>query len=120
MKVVAAFLLLMTFVLTAKGLSYELPTVPSFKKMLGWKPKPDRTLEVAFPGVSFRYEILAWQPAPNCQAVSKMRNGRELRWVTHAGWYAHEYLTKNKPVMFKKEGETVWYWLNIKTFKEDR
>ena len=98
--------------------SSELPVVPLFEEMLGWEPQPDRTMEVTFPGISFRYSILDWKPAPNCQAVVEMVGTKELRWVTHAGIFAHQYLTKNTPMLFKREGEGQWHWLNMKTYKE--
>ena len=44
------------------NISYELPDLPPFEEMLDWKPKPDRTIEVTFPNISFRYSILDWNP----------------------------------------------------------
>jgi len=98
--------------------SNELPKVPLFEEMLNWEPRPDRTMEVTFPGISFRYSILEWKPAPSCQAVVEMVGTKELRWVTHAGMFAQQYLTRNTPMLFKREGEAQWHWLNIKTYKE--
>ena len=96
----------------------ELPVVPPFQEMLDWRPQPDRTMEVVFPGVSFRYSILDYKPAPNCQAVVEVVGTKELRWVTHAGIFAHQYLTRNSPMLFKRAGEAEWHWLNIKTYEE--
>ena len=96
----------------------ELPKVPPFEEMLDWRPQPDRTMEVVFPGISFRYSILDYKPAPNCQAVVEMVGTKELRWVTNAGIFAHQYLTRNSPMLFKRAGEAEWHWLNIKTYKE--
>ena len=118
MKALLVVLLLASGLLVAKGASYELPTVPPFQEMLDWQPKPDRTLEVTFPDVSFRYSILDWKPAPNCQAVIEDVGAKELKWVTHAGFFAHRYLTKSTPMLYKIRGEAQWYWLNLKTYEE--
>jgi len=118
MKVLVVALLLATGLMVAKGRSYELPKVPPFTEMLDWKPQPDRTMEVVFPGISFRYSILDYKPAPGCQAVVEIVGTKELRWVTHAGIFAHQYLTKNTPMFFKRAGEAQWHWLNMKTYKE--
>ena len=96
----------------------ELPKVPPFTEMLDWKPQPDRTMEVVFPGISFRYSILDYKPAPGCQAVVEIVGTKELRWVTHSGLFAHQYLTRNTPMFFKRAGEAQWHWLNMKTYKE--
>ena len=98
--------------------SEGLPVVPPFEEMLDWRPHPDRTMEVLFPGISFRYSILDFKPAPNCQAVVEVVGTKELRWVTHSGLFAHQYLTRNTPMFFKRAGEAEWHWLNIKTYKE--
>ena len=100
------------------NISNELPELPPFEEMLDWKPKQDRTIEVTFPDISFRYSILDWKPAPECQAVSAMPETEELRWVTHAGMFAHQYLTKNTPTLYKRRGSSEWYWLSLKTYKE--
>jgi len=118
MKVLVVALLLATGLMVAKGRSYELPIVPPFEEMLDWRPQPDRTMEVVFDGISFRYSILDFKPAPDCQAVVEMVGTNELRWVTNSGMFAHQYLTRNTPMLFKKEGEAEWHWLNIKTYKE--
>ena len=104
---------------TAQAPDYDdLPVVPPFQEMLGWGPNPDRTMEVSFPGISFRFSILDWKPAPGCQAVKEMVGLEELRWVTHAGFFSHQYLTKSYPMAFKREGESEWHWMNTKTYKE--
>ena len=118
MKVLIVTLLLATGLMIAKGRSYELHKVPPFTEMLDWKPQPDRTMEVVFPGISFRYSILDYKPAPGCQAVVEMVGTKELRWVTHSGLFAHQYLTRNTPMFFKRAGEAQWHWLNMKTYKE--
>ena len=118
MKVLVAALLLVSGLLVAKGASYELPKVPPFEEMLDWRPQPDRTMEVVFPGIRFRYSILDYKPAPGCQAVVEMVGTKELRWVTNSGMFAHQYLTRNTPMLFKRAGEAQWHWLNIKTYKE--
>ena len=112
------YLLAMLGLTIAEAKSYELPVVPPFQEMLGWGPNPDRTMEVEFPGVSFRYSILDWKPAPGCQAVKEMVGMEELRWVTHAGFFSHQYLTRSYPMAFKREGESEWHWMNTKTYKE--
>ena len=96
----------------------ELPVVPPWEEMLDWKPQPDRTMEAVFPGIRFRYSILDFKPAPDCQAVVEMVGTKELRWVTNAGFFSHQYLTRNTPMLFKREGEAAWHWLNIKTYEE--
>lgn len=115
---VVVALLLATGLFATKGGSYELPKVPPFETMLDWQPQPDRTMEVVFPGISFRYSILDYKPAPGCQAVVEMVGTKELRWVTSSGMFAHQYLTKNTPMLFKRAGEVEWHWLNIRTYKE--
>lgn len=118
MKAVVVALLLATGLFAVKGGSYELPVVPPFEEMLDWRPQPDRTMEVVFDGISFRYSILDYQPAPGCQAVVEIIGTKELRWVTHSGLFAHQYLTRNTPMFFKRAGEAEWHWLNMKTYKE--
>ena len=119
MKVAIVVLLLATGLFAAKGGSYALPKVPPFEEMLDWRPQPDRTMEVVFPGISFRYSILEYKPAPDCQAVVEMVGTKELRWVTNSGMFAHQYLTRNTPMLFKRAGEVEWHWLNIKTYEEN-
>lgn len=109
--------LLVTWAMT-EAKSGELPIVPPFTEMLNWEPQPDRTMEVTFPGIAFRYSILDWKPAPLCEAVLPLVRTKEIRWVTHAGIHAHQYLTRNSPMMFKREGEAEWHWVNLKTYKE--
>lgn len=121
MKFLVAGLFLLVSVVAVNvvpNASYELPGVPDFEEMLDWKPKPDRTIEVTFENISFRYSILDWKPAPDCQAVTENTRTKELRWVTHSGKHAHQYLTKNTPTLYKKRGSAQWYWLNLKTYKE--
>jgi hypothetical protein len=118
MKIVAVVLLLVAGLFVARSGSDELPKVPPFEEMLDWRPQPDRTMEVVFPGIRFRYSILDFKPAPSCQAVVEMVGTKELRWVTHAGIFAHQYLTKNTPMLFKRAGEGQWHWLNLKTYRE--
>ena len=118
MKVLVVALLLVTWLFVVKGGSYELPKVPPFEEMLDWKPQPDRTMEVVFPSISFRYSILDYKPAPSCQAVLEVVGTKELRWVSHSGLFAYQYLTRNTPMLFKRAGEAEWHWLNIKTYKE--
>jgi len=104
---------------TAKAISRNvLPVVPPFQEMLSWNPNPDRTMEVSFEGVSFRYSILDWKPSPDCQAVVEMVGRKELRWVTNAGFFSHQYLTRSYPMAFKREGEAEWHWMNVRTYKE--
>ena len=104
---------------TAKAISRNvLPVVPPFQEMLSWNPNPDRTMEVSFEGVSFRYSILDWKPSPDCQAVTEMVGMEELRWVTNAGFFSHQYLTRSYPMAFKREGEGEWHWMNVRTYKE--
>ena len=104
---------------TAKAISRNvLPVVPPFQEMLSWNPNPDRTMEVSFEGVSFRYSILDWKPSPDCQAVTEMVGMEELRWVTNAGFFSHQYLTRSYPMAFKREGEAEWHWMNVRTYKE--
>ena len=116
--VALTIILLATAVLMKDAKSNELPKVPPFSKMLYWKPQPDRTMEVGFPGVAFRYSILDWKPAPRCAAVIELVRTPEIRWVTHAGVHAQQYLTSNSPMLFKKEGESEWHWVNLRTYKE--
>jgi len=52
---------------------------------------------VTFPGVRFKYEILDWSESQACKTVVEAEH-EELKWVTHVGYFAHEYRTKNKPV----------------------
>ena len=111
-------LLVVVALIVTEVRSEELPVVPPFEEMLDWKPQPDRTMEVSFPGISFRYSILDWKPAPHCQAVLEMVGTKEIRWVTHSGMFAHQYLTRNTPMFFKRAGEAQWHWLNMKTYKE--
>lgn len=121
MKFLVAGLVLLVSVVAVNvvpNVSYELPGVPDFEEMLDWKPKPDRTIEVTFENVSFRYSILDWKPAPDCQAVTENTRTQELRWVTHSGMHAHQYLTKNTPMLYRKRDSAQWYWLNLKTYKE--
>ena len=104
---------------TAKAISRNvLPVVPPFQEMLSWNPNPDRTMEVSFEGVSFRYSILDWKPSPDCQAVVEMVGRKELRWVTNAGFFSHQYLTRSYTMAFKREGEAEWLWMNVRTYKE--
>jgi hypothetical protein len=92
--------------------------VPPLEQMVRWFPERDRTLVVAFPDISYRYEILDWKPAPSCQAVTEMVSTKELRWITHAGWMAHQYLTRSEPMAFKRPGDGEWHWMSKQTFKE--
>ena len=121
MKLAVAVLVLVSSFAAVKAVNSDIHAIsrlPPFEEMLDWKPKPDRTIEVTFENVSFRYSILDWKPAPDCQAVTENTRTKELRWVTHSGMHAHQYLTKNKPMLYKKRGSAEWYWLNLKTYKE--
>lgn len=89
--------------------------LPPFEEMLGWSPLPDRTLVVSFEGIQYRFEILEWEPAPDCAAVSKVAETDELRWVTRAGWFAHEYFTRAEPVAIKRAGDPDWSWILKRT-----
>ena len=104
---------------TAKAISRNcLPVVQPFQERRSWNPNPERTMEVSFEGVSFRYSILDWKPSPDCQAVVEMVGRKELRWVTNAGFFSHQYLTRSYPMAFKREGEAEWHWMNVRTYKE--
>ena len=98
--------------------SNEPAMLPPFKKMLSWGPQPDRTMVVSYPGISYRYEILAWGPASGCDAVVEVDETNELRWLTSTGWFAHEYFTKKDPVAYKNDYEVEWTWLLKKTSEQ--
>ena len=110
--------LAMALLITGDAKSEELPKIPLFEEMLGWQPQADRTMEVVFPGIRFRYSILDFKAAPGCQAVVEMPLTEELRWVTQAGMLASQYLTRSHPMAFKRDGDAIWHWMNIKTYKE--
>ena len=93
----------------------ELPEVPGFEKIIAWEPERDRSMVVEFEGIRFKYEILDWKEAPQCQTVSQIPQG-ELRWVTHSGFFAHEYFTRDKPVAFQRPGNPEWQWMSKKTY----
>ena len=98
--------------------SEELPVVPNYQKILEWGPLPDGTMEVVYQGIRFRYSILDWKPAPRCQAVLEIVGEKRLRWVTHIGMFAHQYLTTSFPMAFKRDGDGEWHWMNLKTYEE--
>ena len=106
-----------TFLLLTRVVSTPYPMVPDLAFVLNWEPKPDRTMQVDFEGVSFRYSILDDKPAPLCQMVMPSHGG-ELRWVTRSGQQAHQYLTKKDPFLYRREGDTEWRWLSLKTYKD--
>jgi len=106
-----------TLVLTGKGSTSEPLQVPPFNELLDWGPAPDRTMVVSYPGISYRYSILAWGPASGCNAVVEVDKTDELRWLTRSGWFAHEYLTKRTPMAYKIEGTSEWIWMSKKTHR---
>jgi hypothetical protein len=104
------------FVFVKKAMT-EFPNVPPLEMALDWKPMPDRTMQVDFEGVSFRYEILDEKPAPHCSSVLRLPHN-ELRWVTRPSNQAHQYLTKGEPLLYRRFGDTEWLWLSLKTYKD--
>ena len=107
-----------TFAIFAQKAMTEFPTkMPSLDMVLDWNPMPDRTLQVDFEGIAFRYHILDDKPAPNCQMVVKLPHN-ELRWVTRPNQQAHQYLTKAEPFLYKRAGDSEWLWLSLKTYKD--
>ncbi len=117
--IVLIFGLLATAVVTMSAGAGDDPMVPPpLEQMLRWAPERDRTLVVTFPGILYRYEILDWKPAPACQTVTEVVGTKELRWITHAGWMAHQYLTKNSPMAFRRPGDGEWHWMSRRTNRE--
>jgi len=107
--------MLVILVLTVKVSADDPMQVPPFSELLDWGPAPDRTMVVSFPGIAYRYSILAWGTASGCNAVAEVDKTGELRWLTRSGWFAHEYFTKQKPMAYKIDGTTEWIWLLKKT-----
>ncbi len=97
--------------------SVAIPIVPDLAFVTKWEPKPDRTMQVDFEGISFRYAILDDKPAPLCQMVMPYGHN-ELRWVTRGGHMAHQYLTKDEPVLYRFAGDEDWNWLSLNTYKD--
>ena len=112
-------LLVIVVLKTRSVRSGELPFIPPYTEMVSWQPQSDRTLEVAFENVSFRYSILDNKPAPNCQAVTELVGQKEIRWVKNTGFFAHQYLTRSAPMMYRWTGEADWNRMNLKTYKEN-
>lgn len=105
------------FLLLIRDAFTSFPKVPPLEMALNWEPMPDRTLQVDFEEVSFRYEILDDKPAPSCQMVLRLPY-EELRWVTRPSQQAHQYLTKAEPTLYKMNGDNEWLWLSLKTYKD--
>jgi hypothetical protein len=87
--------------------------VPAFESMVAWWPDQTRNIVVAFPDISFRYEILGSEGAPECQGVSEVLG--EIRWLT-TGWMPHQYFTRTIPTMYKKALEVEWKWVSVRTY----
>jgi len=105
------------FVVTMTAIAQETPRVPDFEEMLSWGPARDRSMVVAFPGVRFKFEILGWSESEACRTVVEAEH-EELKWITHVGYFTHEYRTKNKPVAYQLPGDPAWRWVGRKTFTE--
>ena len=112
----SAFVVAMIISMTV--MAQEIPMVPSFDKMLAWGPARDRSMVVAFDGVKFKYEILDWHESNDCKTVVKAENN-ELKWITHVGYFSHEYRTKDKPIAYQFAGDKLWRWVGKKTYKEE-
>ncbi len=104
------------FVVTITAIAQETPRVPDFEKMLSWGPARDRSMVVAFPGVRFKFEILGWSESEACRTVVEAEH-EELKWITHVGYFTHEYRTKNKPVAYQLPGDPTWRWVGRKTYE---
>jgi len=108
---------LMVMVLSITVMAQESPIVPKFENMLAWGPERDRSMVVTFPGIRFKYEILDWSESKNCKTVVRAKHN-ELKWITHVGFFSHEYITKDKPVAYQVAGDKLWHWVGKKTYKE--
>ena len=113
MNLICATLVMLA--LTVKVSADDPMQVPPFSELLDWGPAPDRTMVVSFPGIAYRYQILAWGTAAGCNAVEAVDKTDELRWLTRSGWFAHEYFTKRRPMAYKIEGTAEWIWMVKKT-----
>ena len=97
----------------------DLPGLPPLKTLKNWFVAHDRTMIVEFPsGVLFKFEILTWGDIQECAVVQTTTTG-ELKWLAHAGFYSHEYLTPDKPVAYKLPGSGIWRWVSLKTYKDE-
>jgi len=87
--------------------------VPAFETMVGWWPDQTRNIVVTFPDISFRYEILSSEDAPDCLGVSEVLG--EIRWLT-SGWTPHQYFTRMIPTMYKRALDGEWKWVSVRTY----
>jgi len=104
------------FVVTMTAMAQEVPKVPDFEKMLSWTPERDRSMVVTFPGVRFKFEILDWSESEACKTVVEAEH-EELKWITHVGYFSHEYRTKRKPIAYQLPGDPTWRWVGRKTYE---
>ena len=96
----------------------DLPGLPPLKTLKNWFVAHDQTMIVEFPsGVLFKFEILAWGDMKDCAVVQTTSTG-DRKWLAHAGFYSHEYLTSAKPVAYRLPGQTIWRWVALKTYKD--
>jgi hypothetical protein len=104
------------FVVTMTAMAQEVPKVPDFEKMLSWTPERDRSMVVTFPGVRFKFEILGWSESEACKTVVEAEH-EELKWITHVGYFSHEYRTRSEPVAYQLPGDPTWRWVGRKTYE---
>ena len=82
-------------------------------------PKPDRTLLVRTTrGYIFRYHIKDHRLNNQCGVYEKQ--GNQIKWMSHLGYQAFEYLTSDTPFAYMREGSSEWIPLSAQTYNKSQ
>ena len=87
------------------------------EEIVNWRLLPDRTVRVEWPGVMFRFHIIDWSPASECNGVAKDERGYVF--VAHArnGGIAYRYIIDPSPMAVSQTGNS-WRWYKKQTYLE--